>query len=455
MDQLKKTVKLLSLWQVVIIGVAYLTPMTVFDTFGIVSERTNGRVPLAYLLTLVAIMLTAMSYSRLAAVFPESGSAFTYTGKICGKESGFIVGWATLQDYMLLPMINALLSGAYLSALFPDIPKWILIAVYVAIVTYINSRNVSLLANMNFIFVGVPLILTVYFIYLVIHIKLGGGYAALLNTKPLFNGDNSLGPLVGGAAVLCFSFLGFDAVSTLASETKDSKKTIPQAIMITVLAGGIIFFISAWFIQLYYPTNELLKNYKDSSSPEIAFYVGGAIFEKFFMIAMLVNTFASALASHASAARLLYIMGVARFIPGQVFRYVHPKYHSPYFCVLLVGFLSLAAIFCNLDTAVSFVNFGAMIAFSAVNICILVMFVYYKRQIKTIKEIALNIIFPVLGLMTVAYMWLNLQTDSFIFGLSWTFLGLLYLLYLKKYQKPLFVKDEQTFLQKEEEALTL
>ncbi|CAI3930229.1 APC family permease [Commensalibacter papalotli (ex Botero et al. 2024)] len=455
MDQLKKSAKLLSLWQVVIIGVAYLTPMTVFDTFGIVSERTNGRVPLAYLFTLVAILLTAMSYSRLAATFPESGSAFTYTGKICGKESGFIVGWATLQDYMLLPMINALLSGAYLSALFPDIPTWILITVYVAIVTFINSRNVSLLANMNFIFVGVPLILTIYFIYLVIHIKLGAGWEAVLTAKPLFNGDNSIGPLVGGAAVLCFSFLGFDAVSTLASETKDSKTTIPRAIMITVLAGGIIFFISAWFIQLYYPTNELLKNYKDSSSPEIAFYVGGALFQKFFMIAMLVNTFASALASHASAARLLHIMGIARFIPGQIFRYVHPKYHSPYFCVLLVGFLSLAAIFCTLDTAVSFVNFGAMIAFSAVNICILVMFAYYKKQFKTVKGFTLNIILPVLGLTTVAYMWLNLQMDSFIFGLSWTFLGLLYLLYLKKYQKALFVKEQQSFLQKEEDALTL
>ncbi|MDI2111985.1 APC family permease [Commensalibacter nepenthis] len=445
MDQLKKSKKLLSLWQVVIIGVAYLTPMTVFDTFGIVSERTNGRVPLAYLLTLVAIMLTAMSYSRLAATFPESGSAFTYTSKICGKANGFIVGWATLQDYMLLPMINALLSGAYLSALFPDIPNWILITVYVAIVTFINLRNVSLLANMNFIFVGVPLILTIYFIYLVIHIKLGQGVTAVLTMKPLFNGDNSLEPLVGGAAVLCFSFLGFDAVSTLANETKDSKKNIPRAIMITVLSGGIIFFISAWFIQLYYPTNELLKNYKDSSSPEIALYVGGIIFQKFFMIAMLVNTLASALASHASAARLLYIMGIARFIPGQMFRYVHPKYHSPYFCVLLVGFLSLGAIFCSLDTAVSFVNFGAMIAFSAVNVCILVMFVYKNKEIATMKQILLNLIFPVLGLVTVAYMWLNLQEDSFIFGLSWTFLGLLYLFYLKKINKSLFVPDNENY----------
>lgn len=455
MDQLTKSKKLLSLWQVVIIGVAYLTPMTVFDTFGIVSERTNGRVPLAYLLTLVAIMLTAMSYSRLAAAFPESGSAFTYTSKICGKASGFVVGWATLQDYLLLPMINALLSGAYLSALFPDIPTWILIVIYVAIVTFINSRNVGLLANMNFFFVGVPLILTIYFIYLVVHIKLGGGYEAVLTSKPLFNGDNSIGPLVGGAAVLCFSFLGFDAVSTLANDTKDPKKTIPRAIMITVLSGGVIFFISAWFIQLYYPDNTLLKNYKDSSSPEIAFHVGGLIFQKFFMIAMLANTLASALASHASAARLLYIMGVARFIPGKMFRYIHPKYHSPYFCVLLVGFLSLGAIFFNLDTAVSFVNFGAMIAFSAVNLCILIMFVLKKKQIKTIKQITLNFVFPVLGLFTVAYMWLNLQADSFIFGLSWTFLGLLYLCYLKKTNKSLFVPDHDSAEQSEQNTLIL
>ncbi|MDI2091783.1 APC family permease [Commensalibacter oyaizuii] len=442
MDQHQKLNTHLSLWQVVIIGVAYMTPMTVFDTFGIVSGITNGRVPMAYLLALVAIMLTALSYSRLASVFPEFGSAYTYTSTVCGKENGFFVGWGTLLDYILLPMINSLLSGIYLKALFPNIPAWILISIFIFIVTFINCRSIKFLANLNFLFVGIPLVLMVYFIYLVIHnITLTSGYEHVLTINPLFNGDRSIIPLVSGAAVLCFSFLGFDAVSTLSNETQNARRTIPKAIIITVFCGGVIFFISAWFIQLYYPTNIRFKD-PIEAMPEIVLYVGGLLFQSIFLVAILVNTFASALASHASAARLLYIMGSTNFIPGKIFRYLHPKYNSPFYCVILIGVLSLSAAFFRLDTAVSLISFGAMIAFSSVNISVFVLFVIQRKEFKTFKQKCLNIILPILGIFTVGVMWLNLKEDAFILGISWSILGLLYLLYLKKYKKSLFTKKE-------------
>ncbi len=96
MENKTSSLKKLSLWQVTIIGIAYMTPMTVFDTFGIVSGITNGHVPLAYLLALGAMLLTAWSYARFSKNSEKSGSAYSYTAESLGPKSGFFVGWCSL-----------------------------------------------------------------------------------------------------------------------------------------------------------------------------------------------------------------------------------------------------------------------------------------------------------------------------------------------------------------------
>jgi putrescine importer len=116
--QLRKSLKL---WQVVVMGLAYLTPMTVFDTFGIVSGISNGHVPASYLLALAGVLFTAISYGKLVRQFPQAGSAYTYAQKAINPHVGFMVGWSSLLDYLFLPMINVLLAKIYLSALFPGL----------------------------------------------------------------------------------------------------------------------------------------------------------------------------------------------------------------------------------------------------------------------------------------------------------------------------------------------
>lgn len=122
MKQAQVAFKKMSLWQVVIIGIAYMTPMVVFDTFGLVSGITHGRVPLAYILALLAMLLTAFSYARFSRVNTQSGSAYSYTAQACGSKAGFFVGWCALLDYMLLPLVNTLLASIYLEALIPACP---------------------------------------------------------------------------------------------------------------------------------------------------------------------------------------------------------------------------------------------------------------------------------------------------------------------------------------------
>ncbi|QTF10161.1 APC family permease [Brenneria izadpanahii] len=417
----------LCLWQVVIIGIAYMTPMTVFDTFGIVSGITEGRVPLAYLIALIAILLTALSYGRMVRAFPEAGSAYTYTRKTCGNSAGFMVGWSSLLDYMLLPMINSLLAGIYLRSLFPAFPPWIWIVGFTALVTFINCRNIKLLANLNFLLVGAPVVLMGVFIYLVIQgVSHQSGVDAVWTLKPLMNGDGSIIPLISGAAVLCFSFLGFDAVTTLSNDSHEPRKTIPRAVFLTALLGGVIFFTAAWFIQLYFPTNAQFKN-PSEAMPEIVLYVGGAFFQSVFLVAILVNTLASALASHASASRLLHIMGRDGIFPGSFFSYLHPRFGSPVYCVLFVGGLSMSAVFFGLDTAVSLISFGALVAFTAVNFSVIALYAIRERKLATWKDKLFNLVLPLMGMGTIGFMWVNLDKDSMVLGLIWAVLGVSWL----------------------------
>lgn len=102
------------------LGVGYMTPMVAFDTLGIVSAETSGHVPASYVIALLRMLFTAASYGKMVKVYPVAGSAYTYTQKTISKKLGFFVGWASLLDYLFLPMVNALLSKIYLSALFPQ-----------------------------------------------------------------------------------------------------------------------------------------------------------------------------------------------------------------------------------------------------------------------------------------------------------------------------------------------
>lgn len=419
----------LGLWQVVIVGIAYMTPMTVFDTFGIVSGITSGHVPLAYLLALFAVLLTAFSYGKMVKIFPNAGSAYTYTRKTCGNRTGFLVGWCSLLDYMLLPMINALLAGIYLRSLFPQLPPWLWIVLFTGLVTWVNSRNIRLLANLNFFLVGVPVLLMCVFVILVIQgVGQQHGTEAVWTLAPLWNGEKNLLSLIGGAAILCFSFLGFDAVTTLSDETHEPKKNIPRAVFFTALIGGLIFFVAAWFTQLYFPDNSAFKN-PTEAMPEIVLYVGGKFFQSIFLVAILINTFASGLASHASAARLLHIMGRDGVFPIKKFSYIHPKLGSPIYCVLFIGVLAMSAMFFNLDTAVSLISFGALVAFTSVNVSVIAYYAVQQKQLRNIKELMGNLVIPFLGILCIGFMWFNLDFDAMVLGLVWSAIGIIWILW--------------------------
>lgn len=394
--------KSLKLWQVVMMGLAYLTPMTVFDTFGIVSGISDGHVPASYLLALAGVLFTAISYGKLVRQFPEAGSAYTYAQKSINPHVGFMVGWSSLLDYLFLPMINVLLAKIYLSALFPEVPPWVWVVTFVAILTAANLKSVNLVANFNTLFVLVQISIMVVFIFLVVQgLHKGEGVGTVWSLQPFISENAHLIPIITGATIVCFSFLGFDAVTTLSEETPDA------------------------------------------ALPEIALYVGGKLFQSIFLCTTFVNTLASGLASHASVSRLLYVMGRDNVFPERVFSYVHPKWRTPALNVIMVGIVALSALFFDLVTATALINFGALVAFTFVNLSVFNHFWRRKGMNKSWKDHFHYLLMPLVGALTVGVLWVNLESTSLTLGLVWASLGGAYLWYLiRRYRKvPLYEGD--------------
>lgn len=422
--RLKKT---LSMWQVVVMGLAYLTPMAVFDTFAIVGDITEGRVATAYLLALGGILLTAFSYGHLVRKFPSAGSAYTYAQKVFNPYVGFMVGWSSLLDYMFMPMINILLAKIYLTAMFPGVDPWIFIFGLVTVMTFLNLRGINLVANFNGLIVVIQLAIITLFIGLMgWGIYHGEGAATLMSSRPFHFESASVVPLFTGATILCFSFLGFDGLSSLSEETPDAGKVIPRAIVLTALIGGVIFVVVSYCLQLYFPDLTRFKE-PDAVLPEIALYVGGAFFQSVVLVCTTVAVLASGMAAHAGVSRILYVMGRDHMIPERVFGYIHPKYRTPAINVLMVGGLALSAVSFDLDTALALVNFGALVAFTFVNLSVIGQFWVREKRNKSIKDHLLYLLLPLLGAATIGALWINLEQSSLELGLIWAGLGVTYL----------------------------
>ncbi|WP_027415543.1 APC family permease [Aneurinibacillus terranovensis] len=445
MEKVVTLKRALGLWPIVMLGVGYMTPMVVFDTFGIASQSTNGLVPLAYIIALVAMLFTAFSYGKMVKAFPSAGSAYTYTQKTINPHLGFLVGWSSLLDYLLLPMVNALLAQIYLTAVFPDVPKWIWVVGFVLFVTFLNMWSVISTANFNTILVVYQFLVIAFFIVLAVReLTHGAGYGSVLTTQPFYKQGMHISALVAGATVLCFSFLGFDAVTTYSEETPNPVQTIPKAILLTAFIGGIIFILGSYFTQAVFPDVSAFKN-PDATSPEIALYTGGRVFQLFFLAGSLAGVISSGLSSHASVSRLLYVMGRDNVLPKKLFGYVHPRWRTPVFNVILVGFVSLTALLFNLETAASFINFGALIAFTFVNVSVIAHYTVKRKRYKTLKDFLSHVVIPTIGAAFVAVLWYNLEHNSFMLGTGWSIIGFIYLLYLTKMfkMKPIDIHFEE------------
>jgi amino acid transporter len=415
----------LGLPSLILFGLVYMVPLTVFTTYGIVTETTGGRLPVAYIVTLIAMVFTAVSYARMSVAYPVAGSAYTYSQKSFGAPVGFLTGWSLLLDYLFLPMINYLVIGIYLAAAFPAVPAWVFIVAAIAIVTVLNIVGIVSVARANFLIIAIQTIFIVTFVVLALGKLFGHG---TIDVAAPFTGDGTVGgasPIFAGAAVLCLSFLGFDAVSTLSEEAKAPKRDVPRAILIATILSGLIFIGLSYVSQLVYPSNKFAD--VDSGSLDVMTAAGGQFLSTFFTAAYVAGALGSALTSQASVSRILYAMGRDGILPRRVFGHVSARYSTPVYVILVVSAISLLAVVIDLTTLASLISFGALVAFSAVNLSVIKHYFIDLRE-RQGGQVLTSLIIPAIGFILTVWLWTSLSGLTLVIGLCWLAIGFIWLL---------------------------
>lgn len=425
----------------IVFGLAYMVPLGIFTTYGQVTVLSQGHLPIAYIITLIMIFFTALSYCRMSTFLPLSGSAYSYTQRTFGPVIGFSVGWVQILDYLFLPIVNYVVLGLYLHEAFPLIPAWAFILGSLISVTALNYIGVRLVTPINLFLIALQVIFIALFLFLSFK---GADLSPANLIAPLNPSGHQISGLFSGAAVLCLAFLGFDAIATMAEETKNASKTLPRAIMLTVIIAGTIFLVVSYASNLSYPMWQdfIDLNRQDTASLDVitrvgeASHFGGSLLADLFLAAYLTGVYASAMTSQTSVSRILFAMGREGVLPRKIFYNLHPRFHTPHLALICVATFSLIALFIPLNLVVSMISFGALVAFTAVNACVIKSHLLtHTKENYHLKGFLSYGLLPLIGMGLTIWLWINLDMHAMTIGLLWFMIGISYLLYITKFFK--------------------
>ena len=416
--ELKRVLKLKDL---AIYGIAFMTPIAPAYIYGSASVVTGGTLAMAYVVAMVAMLFTASSYGKMAGEFPFAGSTYSYTQHGINNYLGFFAGWAIYLDYVLVPLIVFITGAAYANAAVPAIPFFVWVLIIAGVVTIVNCIGVQMAARTNLLFVAVMGAIVVMFIVVCARAVTGGvGEGTLISSRPFFNSETtSLSVLVAGGAIACFSFLGFDSITTMAEEAINPKKDIGRAAIIACIAGGLIFILQAYFAQLVWPDYNSFAS-PDTALWEVAQLAGGTLMSGLYTFAVILSTFTAGIAGQSSAARLMYGMGRDEVLPKKFFTYLHPKFKTPILNIMIMCVIGIVGSVClDLNLVTQLMNFGGLFGFMCVNLSVIAYFFIKKKERNALKYLLL----PGLGFLICGYLWISLSKIAMIVGFSWLVIG--------------------------------
>ena len=417
----------LTLWPIVLFGIAYITPFIVLTTFGVFSAASNGTLPMSYVFGGIAMIFTALSYGKMSREFPMAGSAYTYARRTIDSRVGFLVGWAILLDYFWLPMVVWLIGAAYLTAQFPSVPAWVFLTGFIVLTTGLNLLGIKLTTRLNLGLIAFQMAVLVAFLILAAKYLFGVKTGVNLGA-PFYNHQTTFAAVSGGAALPAYCFIGFDAVSTFAEEAVNPRKTIPRAIVLTASLAAVIFVIVAFVMQLVHPGGVFTD--AATAPQDMATQIGGNIFGSLFLGTVILAQFTAGVPIQAAGARLMFAMGRDNVLPKKIFAYVLPRFRTPAFNLLLTGLVGFVAVFSTVANATSFINFGAFTAFTFVNISVIAL---YIRERRTVTRNPLSwVVAPLIGIGVCVWLMTNLDWKALTMGGIWLVIGIGYLAYLTR-----------------------
>ena len=415
----------LNYWDLILYGLAYIAPFAPLSTLGFVWNESNGLIVLAYLLGGLCMYFTARSYATMTEALPSAGSVYGFARHSLGAFPGFVAGWMILLDYLLIPAFVYVLIAVALETLLPGVDRAVWIILLIAVTTAVNWFGITVTSRANFISVAIQTAVLLGFAALCVAALYSGKGNGALTLKPVFDARTfDAGRIFSATSICVMSFLGFDAVSTLAEEVEGGDRRVVGRAIIAVLILAAVFFVGiTWVLGNLLPGIRI----KDPSAAvyELAAWATGP-----WTAAVLAWTYAivvglsNALPMQVGVARVVFAMGRDRQLPSQLAR-IHPRYHTPYVGMLVTAAISLAvALYMKnkLDDLASIVNFGALSGFFFLHVSVLARFGWKLRSRAWLTHWAV----PICGILVVLMVFSGMSALAVKVGVTWAIAGLIY-----------------------------
>src|SRR5215210_1637287 len=419
----------LSLGDLLVYGLVFIVPIAPFVIFGVVFNASRGMVPLTYLIGLVAMVFTALSYREMSQSFPVAGSVYAYVGRGLHPAAGFLAGWAILLDYLLIPSLCYVAGAAAMHSVIPQVPQALWIIGFIAFNTTINILGIETTARASRFFLVGELVVLAAFVVLGAIAVTRGINGAHWNLLPFYNPQVFQPGLIFSAlSIAVLSFLGFDAISTLAEETKGGSRVVGRATMIALCLAAALFVVQTYIAALLVSGR---TEFVGEAATNDAFYtiaglVGGGTFKLVVALsAALAAAIANALVAQAATARLLYAMARDGQLP-RFLAHIHPVRRVPERAVLFVSGVSLLlGLFFvgEIGLLSSLVNFGALFSFLMLHASVVVYFVITRR----VRTFMLHLVSPVVGFVIIAFVLANADMHAKLGGFAWLAIGVVIL----------------------------
>lgn len=413
----------LKLWHLLVYGIIIIQPTAPMGIYGVVSNIARGHVVTTILIAMVAMLFTAVSYGRMARVYPSAGSAYTYVGKELHPLAGYVVGWSMLMDYLLNPIICAIWCSAAAANILPSIPYAAWAVSFVVLFTMLNLWGAKSSGNMNAVLaLGMGLVVVVFLAFAIRYLALvarpvGGQWLTPFYDPSTFAASR----IFHGTSVAVLTYIGFDGISTMSEEVENPRRNIMLATVLTCLLVGILSAVEVYVAQLAWPyRGPFSEAAVDTAYVQIALRIGGHVLFQVLNATLLIANLGSGIAAQFGAARLLYGMGRADALPHRFFGALSPGSAIPRNNVLLVGAVALAGVFLlTYERGAELLNFGAFVAFMGVNAAALV---HYKWR--TMDVVRFPVLLPLCGLLVSFFIWIHLGRSAQLLGCAWIAAGL-------------------------------
>ncbi|GAA2270623.1 MULTISPECIES: amino acid permease [Kitasatospora] len=371
----------IGLWQLSSIGIGATVGTGIFFVLSSAVPEAGPAVIVSFVLAAVTAGLTALCYAEMASAIPVSGSSYSYAYATLGEIVAFGVGVCLLLEYGVSASAIAVSWGQYLNK-FSDlafgfrIPEWMAqppgdggyfnlpAVILVAMVVVLLIRGVSESAKVNATMVGIKIVILLLFIA----IGLTGFHSGNLSPfMPL-----GFGGVQVAASSIFFSFIGLDAVSTAGEEVKNPRRTLPLAIIISLVVVTLLYIgvaIAALGAQSWQKFDgqeaglaQILQDITGQSWPGLMFALGA-----------IISIFSVTLVVIYGQTRILYSMGRDGMLPKK-FAEISPKTGTPVWNTLVVGIgVAALAAFVPLDILTDLTSLGTLVAFSVVSIGVIIL----------------------------------------------------------------------------------